>query len=89
MGTTITYSSTLDYRYLMNKSKDQLAHMYLDLHRAYWKEKEKNEPPLLFGMQILLDTSLPPNQVRIVDKAGNVLAKMDFEAPSPPKQESV
>ena len=78
MGTTITVESTIDYRYLMNRSKDRLASMYLELLEAYNKELARNTPRPSYGIKIVLDTSLPPNVCEMRDEEGRLLGKVEF-----------
>ena len=78
MGTTITVESTIDYRYLMNKSKNDLARMYLDLLREYEKELTRNTPRPTYGIKVVLDTSLPSNVCEVRDEQGRRLGKVEF-----------
>lgn len=73
----MTITTTIDYRYLMNKSKDDLAHMYLELYRDYWKERENNTPRPQYGIKIVLDESLPKDEIRIVDGQGRKIGSVE------------
>jgi hypothetical protein len=79
MGTTITDESTIDYRYLMSKSKDDLVGMYLELHRQYREERERQTPRPTLGMKIVLDTSLSKNVCEVCDTQRPLLGKVAIE----------
>lgn len=75
MGTTITVESTIDYRYLMNKTKHDLAYMYMELLGAYNKELARNTPRPSYGIKIMVDPSIPKDTLFLVDEKGNTLGK--------------
>ena len=70
MGTTITDESAIDYRSLVNKRKDNLARMYLELHRQEWAERDRQTPRPTFGMEIVLAKSPPKNVCGVRDTQG-------------------
>ena len=79
MATTITYETTLDMRYLMNKSKHDLAHMVLEYARLYEKERDRQTPRPQYGFQIIADKNLPPSTCEFRDGEGRTLGKFQIE----------
>lgn len=75
----ITVETTVDYRYLMNKSKHNLAYMYLNLLRDYEKERLRNTPRPAYGIKIVIDETLPPYKCEVVDLKGNLIGKVSYE----------
>ncbi len=74
----ITYTTPLNYRSLMNKSKSDLAHLVMDYARWLHEETERNSPRSAFGIAIICDKNIPSNVAEFRDSEGNILGKIEL-----------